>query len=82
MPRVPSTCSSRSRALKFEELADGLIQRRRGPVRQALKDAKLSPSDIDEVVLVGGSTRVPKVQQLVARFLARNRTKVSTRTKW
>ena len=50
---------------KFEELVDGLIERCRGPVRQALKDAKLSPSDIDEVVLVGGSTRVPKVQQLV-----------------
>ena len=53
---------SRSR---FEELIDPLIERCRGPVLQALKDAKLQPSDIDEVVLVGGSTRVPKVQQLV-----------------
>ena len=52
-------------APKFEELVDKLIERCRKPVVQALKDAKLSPSDIDEVVLVGGSTRIPKVQQLV-----------------
>ncbi len=50
---------------KFEELIDGLIERCRKPVLQALKDAKLSPSEIDEVVLVGGSTRVPKVQKVV-----------------
>ena len=50
---------------KFEELTDGLIERCRGPVMQALSDAKLNPSDIAEVVLVGGSTRVPKVQELV-----------------
>src|SRR5690606_13388720 len=50
---------------KFEQLIDPLIERCRGPVMQALKDAKLDPSKIDEVVLVGGSTRVPKVQELV-----------------
>jgi molecular chaperone DnaK len=50
---------------KFEELVDHLIERCRKPVLQAMKDAKLQPSDIDEVVLVGGSTRVPKVQRLV-----------------
>jgi molecular chaperone DnaK len=50
---------------KFEELADHLVERCRKPVLQALKDAKMSPSDIDEVVLVGGSTRVPKVVKLV-----------------
>jgi molecular chaperone DnaK len=50
---------------KFEELTDQLIERCRKPVIQALKDAKLQPSDIDEVVLVGGSTRIPKVQRLV-----------------
>ncbi len=50
---------------KFEELVDPLIERCRGPVLQALKDSKLSPKDIDEVVLVGGSTRVPKVRELV-----------------
>ncbi len=50
---------------KFEQLVDHLIERCRGPVHQALKDAKLTPRDIDEVVLVGGSTRIPKVQDLV-----------------
>ena len=50
---------------KFEQLIDPLIERCRGPVLQALKDAKLDPAKIDEVVLVGGSTRVPKVQELV-----------------
>jgi molecular chaperone DnaK len=50
---------------KFEQLVDHLIERCRGPVQQAMKDSHLSPKDIDEVVLVGGSTRVPKVQQVV-----------------
>jgi molecular chaperone DnaK len=50
---------------EFEKLEDALIDRVKGPVIQALKDAKLDPSKIDEVVLVGGSTRIPKVQQVV-----------------
>jgi len=50
---------------KFEQLVDHLIERCRGPVTQALKDAHLGPKDINEVVLVGGSTRIPKVQELV-----------------
>ncbi len=50
---------------KFEELIDGLIDRCRKPVLQALSDAKMKPGDIDEIVLVGGSTRVPKVQRMV-----------------
>src|SRR6059058_6645233 len=50
---------------KFEQLVDPLIERCRGPVLKALSDAKLKPSDIDEVVLVGGMTRMPKVQWLV-----------------
>jgi molecular chaperone DnaK len=50
---------------QFEKLEDALIERVKGPVRQALKDAKLDPSKIDEVVLVGGSTRIPKVQEVV-----------------
>jgi molecular chaperone DnaK len=50
---------------EFEKLEDSLFDRVRGPVKQALKDAKLEPSKIDEVVLVGGSTRIPKVQQVV-----------------
>src|SRR6059058_5814571 len=53
---------------KFEQLVDDLLQRSMGPVRQALADAGLKPSDIDEVVLVGGSTRVPKIQQLVKEY--------------
>ena len=50
---------------KLEQLIDHLIERCRGPVLQAMKDAHFTPKDIDEVVLVGGSTRVPKVQQVV-----------------
>jgi molecular chaperone DnaK len=50
---------------KFEQLVEHLVDRCRGPVLQALKDAKLSPKDIDEIVMVGGMTRVPRVQQLV-----------------
>lgn len=50
---------------EFEKLIDSLVERTRNPVVNALKDAKLSPKDIDEVVLVGGSTRVPKVQAFV-----------------
>ena len=53
---------------KFEALVDKLIERCRRPVEQAMKDAKLTPSDIDEVVLVGGSTRVPKVHELVKQI--------------
>ncbi|MDX6601336.1 MAG: molecular chaperone DnaK [Solirubrobacterales bacterium] len=53
---------------KFEQLSEDLIERCRGPVEQALADAKLSADDIDEVILVGGSTRIPKVQELVRRL--------------
>jgi len=53
---------------EFERLVDHLIERCREPVVKALKDAKLSPSQIDEVVLVGGSTRIPKVQELVRKI--------------
>ncbi len=52
---------------KFEELAANLIDRCRIPVEQALKDAKLSSSDLDEIVMVGGSTRIPAVLELVKR---------------
>jgi molecular chaperone DnaK len=53
---------------KFEELTRDLIERCRGPVEQALSDAKLTADDIDEVILVGGSTRMPAVQDLVRRL--------------
>ena len=53
---------------QFEQMCDHLVEKCRGPVVQALKDAKLDPKDIDEVVLVGGSTRIPKVQELVKKL--------------
>jgi molecular chaperone DnaK len=53
---------------KFEQLTQDLVERTRGPVEQALSDAKLTADDIDEVILVGGSTRIPAVQGLVRRL--------------
>src|ERR671939_539074 len=53
---------------KFEQLVDDLIQSTIPPMQQALKDAGMKPEDIDEVILVGGSTRIPKVQQIVRDF--------------
>src|SRR5206468_9672244 len=56
---------------KLEQLVDDLLQRTMAPVRQALADAGVDPKKIDEVVLVGGSTRMPKVQQLVREFFGK-----------
>src|ERR1700704_3516889 len=56
---------------KFEQLGDDLLQRTVGPTKQALADAGLDPSKIDEVVLVGGSTRIPKVQAIVKELFNR-----------
>ena len=56
---------------KFEALVDDILQRSVGPCKQALSDAGVKPSDIDEVVLVGGTTRIPKVQQMVKDLFAR-----------
>jgi molecular chaperone DnaK len=56
---------------KFEQLAMDLLERTMGPVRQCLKDAGLSPDQIQEVVLVGGSTRIPRVQQMVKEFFGK-----------
>ncbi|MFQ5745330.1 MAG: molecular chaperone DnaK [Acidobacteriota bacterium] len=56
---------------KFEQLVEDLLDRTSGPCRQALKDANLQPGQIDEVVLVGGSTRIPKVQQLVTELFGK-----------
>ena len=50
---------------RFEQMCEGIFQRSVGPVKQALKDAGMGPEKIDEVVLVGGSTRIPRVQQIV-----------------
>jgi molecular chaperone DnaK len=56
---------------KFEQLVADLLERSMGPVRQCLKDAGVSQEQIDEVVLVGGSTRIPRVQQLVKDFFGK-----------
>jgi molecular chaperone DnaK len=56
---------------KFEQLVDDLFQRTLAPMQQALKDAGLDPKSIDEVILVGGSTRIPKIQQIVKDFFGK-----------
>ena len=56
---------------KFEQLADQLIQATIKPCEQALHDAGLKASDIDEVILVGGSTRIPAIQQIVKKFFGK-----------
>jgi len=56
---------------KFEQLVDDLIQRTLEPMKKALKDAGLQPSEIDEVILVGGSTRIPKIQEVVKGYFGK-----------
>ncbi len=56
---------------QFEQLADNLIQATIKPCEQALKDAGMTPKDIDEVILVGGSTRIPAIQQIVEKFFGK-----------
>jgi len=56
---------------KFEQLSDKLVERTLEPCRKALKDAGMQISDIDEVILVGGSTRIPKIQEVVEKFFGR-----------
>ncbi len=65
----PKHIETRLTRAQFEELCAEPISRLRGPVKRALNDAQLSPYDIDEVVLVGGSTRIPAVQELVRSFI-------------
>lgn len=60
---------------KFEQLSETLIKRTLDPCKKALKDAKLKASDIDEVILVGGSTRIPKVQEEVEKFFGKKPSK-------
>ncbi len=60
---------------KFDELSAGLVERTMGPTRQALKDAGLSASEIDKVILVGGSTRIPAVQEAIKRELGQEPSK-------
>jgi molecular chaperone DnaK len=60
---------------KFEQLADDLVRRSMDPVKKALQDAGLSTSDIDEVILVGGSTRIPRIQEEVEKFFGKKPSK-------
>jgi molecular chaperone DnaK len=60
---------------KFESLCEDLFAKSLAPVEKALKDAKMSPSQIDEVILVGGSTRIPKIQELVKGFFGKEPSK-------
>ena len=68
---VPKHLAKTLTRAKFEQLSDALFQRSIAPCRQALSDAHLNPSDIDEVLLVGGSTRIPYVQELVKKFFGK-----------
>ena len=60
---------------KFEALVDDILKRLMPPVEQAIKDAGLEPKDIEEIVLVGGSTRIPKVQEMVKNFFGKDTNK-------
>jgi molecular chaperone DnaK len=68
---VPKHLVKKLSRAKFEQLADNLFERCLKPCTQALKDAGLSTSQIDEVILVGGSTRIPKVQEIVEKFFGK-----------
>ncbi|GAB4246349.1 MAG: molecular chaperone DnaK [Ekhidna sp.] len=72
---VPKHLVKKLTRAKFEQLADNLIKRSMKPVEAALKDAGLSTSDIDEVILVGGSTRIPKIQEEVEKFFGKKPSK-------
>lgn len=68
---VPKHLVKKLSRAKFEQLADKLFERCLVPCEQALKDAGMKPSEIDEVILVGGSTRIPKVQEIVEKFFGK-----------
>ncbi len=68
---VPQHLVRKLSRAKFEQLADSLVERTLEPCRKALKDAGLGTSDIDEVILVGGSTRIPKIQEVVEKFFGK-----------
>lgn len=68
---VPKHLVKKLTRAKFEQLSDSLIERTLEPCRKALKDAGYTTSDINEVILVGGSTRIPKVQETVEKFFGR-----------
>jgi len=72
---VPKHLVRKLTRAKFEQLTDALVQRTLEPCRQALKDAGYSASDIHDVILVGGSTRIPKIQEVVEKFFGKKPSK-------
>merc|ERR1712137_651265 len=72
---VPKHLVRKLSRAKFEQLADDLIRRTLKPCEQAMSDAGVSPSDIDEVILVGGSTRIPRIQEEVEKFFGKKPSK-------
>ena len=72
---VPKHLVTKLSRSKFEQLTDDLVTRSIEPCRQALKDAGLTTNDIDEVILVGGSTRIPKIQEAVEQFFGKKPSK-------
>ncbi|HEU4554007.1 MAG TPA: molecular chaperone DnaK [Chitinophaga sp.] len=68
---VPKHLVKKLSRAKFEQLSDRLVERTLEPCRKALQDAGLSTSDINEVILVGGSTRIPKIQEVVEKFFGK-----------
>lgn len=68
---VPKHLTTKLTRSQFEKMIDGLVQRSLEPCRKALQDAGLSKNDIDEVILVGGSTRIPRIQQAVEEFFGK-----------
>jgi molecular chaperone DnaK len=72
---VPKHLVRKLSRAKFEQLADSLVQRTLEPCKQALKDSGYSTSEIDEVILVGGSTRIPKIQEVVEGFFGKKPSK-------
>lgn len=72
---VPKHLVRKLTRAKFEQLTDALVERTLGPCRQALKDAGYTANDIHDVILVGGSTRIPKIQEVVEKFFGRKPSK-------
>ncbi|RAL25843.1 molecular chaperone DnaK [Thermoflavimicrobium daqui] len=72
---VPKHLEMNLTRAKFEELSANLIERTMGPTRQALQDAGLKPQDIDKVILVGGSTRIPAVQEAIKKLIGKEPSK-------
>jgi len=69
---VPKHLVTKLSKSKFEQLIDDLVERSMGPVKKAIEDAGIKPSDVDQVILVGGSTRIPKIQEQVKSYFGKD----------